>query len=206
MQAGVHAAAVPVQGGQAAGAVGGYHGMKVQQFRRQGPMCIQMGEEEGAPLVYRHQVTHMWVGYEDGRSGASEEGVEAEARQARAQGLTARKVEAKQAVLWMQMQRVAQVAECVDSTTRTVQVWGPIRQVLALALYVGETVRRSRGMAGEQDPDTDMHRVRKIIAIVDYGGASTGTKGHILQVVFQQASATGATDQGVTDLVQDRLT
>ena len=44
----------------------------------------------------------------------------------------ARKVETKQAVLWMQMQQVAQVAACVDSTSRTVQVWMPSRQILAL--------------------------------------------------------------------------
>ena len=50
-------------------------------------------------------------------------------RQAKAQVLTARKVEPKQAVLWMQMQRDAQVAACVDSTSRTVEVWGPTRQV-----------------------------------------------------------------------------
>ena len=74
---------------------------------------------------------------------------EAGERQAKAQVLTARKVEPKQAVRWMQMQRNAQVASCVGSTSRTVEVWGPKSQVLAMALYVGETVRRSRGMAGE---------------------------------------------------------
>ena len=31
-------------------------------------MWLQMAEEEGAPLVYFHQVTHMWVGYAEGRS------------------------------------------------------------------------------------------------------------------------------------------
>ena len=36
--------------------------------------------------------------------------------------LRARKVAPKQAVLWMQMQRDAQVAACVDSKSRTVQV------------------------------------------------------------------------------------
>ena len=74
---------------------------------------------------------------------------EAGERQAKAQVLTARKVEPKQAMLWMQMQRDAQVAACVDSTSRMMEVWGPTRQVLALALYAGETVHRSRGMAGE---------------------------------------------------------
>ena len=62
---------------------------------------------------------------------------EAGERQAKAQVLTARKVEPKQAVLWMQMQRDAQVAACVESTSGTVEVWGPTGQVLALALYVG---------------------------------------------------------------------
>ena len=121
---------------------GGYHGIRVLQPRRQGPMWLQMGEEEGAPLV-----KHMWVGYADGRSRTVGEEEEAGERQAKAQILTAKKVEPKQAVLWMQMQRDAQVAACVDSMSRTVEVWGPTRQVLAMALYVGETVRRSRGMA-----------------------------------------------------------
>ena len=101
-------------------------------------------------------------------------------RQAKAQILTARKVEPKQAMLWMQMQRDAQVAACVDSTSRTVEVWGPTRQVVAMALYVGETVRRSRGMAGEWDPDTEMHRMRKVMTMVDYdewpGGGPKGTQ------------------------------
>ena len=133
-----------------------------------------------------------------------EEDAEAGERHAKAQVLLAQKVEPKQAVLWMQMQRDAQVAACVDSTSRTVEVWGPTRQVLALALYVGETVRCSTGMAGEWDPDTEMHRVRKVMAMVDYDGAAMGrAKGHTIQVVSPQASATGAADQGITDLVQD---
>ena len=49
---------------------GGYHGIRVRQPRRQGPMWLQMGEDDGAPLVYFHQVKHMWVGYADGWSGA----------------------------------------------------------------------------------------------------------------------------------------
>ena len=167
-------------------------------------MWLQMGEDDGAPLVYFHQVKHIWVGYADGRSGAVEEDAEAGERQSKAQELTARKVEPKQAVLWMQMQRHAQVAACVDSTSRTVKVSGPTRQVLAMALYVGETVRRSRGMAGEWDLDTKMHPVRKVMGLVDYDGAAIGrAKGHTVQVVSQPASATGAADQGVTDLVQD---
>ena len=102
------------------------------------------------------------------------------------------------------MQRDALVAACVDSTSRTVEVWGPTRQVLAMALYVGKTVRRSRGMAGEWDPDTEMHRMHKVMAMVDYDGAAgRRAKGHTIQVVSPQASATGAADQGVTDLVQD---
>ena len=90
----------------------------------------------------------------------------------------------------------------VGSTSRTVKVWGPTRQVFALALYVRETVRRSRGMAGESDPDTEMHRMRKVMAMVDYDRAAAGrAKGHTIQVVSPQASATGAADQGVPDLV-----
>ena len=104
----------------------------------------------------------------------------------------------------MQMQRDAQLAACVDSTSRTVGVWGPTRQVLALALYVGETVHRSRGMAGEWDPDMEMHRMRNVMAMVDYHGAAVGrANGHTIQVVSPQASATGAADQEITDLVQD---
>ena len=122
---------------------------------------------------------------------------EAGERQAKAQVLTARKVGPKQAVLWMQMQRDAQVAACVDSTSRTVEVWGPTRQVLALALYVGETVRRSRGMAGEWDSDTQMNSMRNVMAMIDYDGAAVRrAKGHTIQVVSPQASATGAADQG----------
>ena len=119
-----------------------------------------------------------------------------EERQGRAQVLTARKVERKQAVLWMQFQRDAQVAACVDNTSRTVEVLRPTRQVL----YVGEMVRQSKGTAADWDPDTDMPRVRKGMAIADYEGARGGPKGHTIQVVFQQASAS------VTDLVQDGQT
>ena len=167
-------------------------------------MWLQMQENDGAPLVYFRQVKHMWMGYADNWSGTMGGNEEAGERQAKAQVLTARKVESRQAVLWMQMQRDAQVAACVDSTSRTVEVWGPTRQVLALALYVGETVRRSRGMAGEWDPDTEMHRMRKVMAMVDYDGAAVRrAKGHTIQVVSPHASATGAADQGVTDLGQD---
>ena len=87
-------------------------------------MWLQMGEDDGAPLVYFDQVKHMWVEYADGRSEAVGEDAEADERQAKAQVLTARKVEPKQAVLWMQMQLNAQVAACVDSTSRTVELWG----------------------------------------------------------------------------------
>ena len=159
-------------------------------------MWLQMGDDDPAPLVYFNQVKHMCVGYADDQSGRAEEGAEAGERQAKAQVLTARKVVPKQAVLWMQMQRDARVAACVDSTSRTVEVWGPTRQVLAVALYVGETVHRSRGMAGEWDPDTEMHRVRKVMAMVVYDRAMGRTKGHTVQVVSPQASATGAADQG----------
>ena len=112
-------------------------------------MLLQMGEDDGAPLVYFHQVKHMWMGYADGPSGAVGEDAEAGERLAKAQVLTARKVEPQQAVLWMQMLRDVQVAACVDGTSRTMEVWGPRRQVLALALHVEETVCRSRCMAGE---------------------------------------------------------
>ena len=166
-------------------------------------MWLQTGEDKGAPLVYFPQVKHMWAGYADGRSGTTEEGAEVDDRQAKAQVLTAQKVEPKQAVLWIQMQRDAQVAACVDGTSRTVEVWGPTRQVLALALYGGETVRKSREMAGDCNPDTEMHRVRKVMAMVDYGRALGRTKGHTVQVVFPHASATGGAEQGVTDFVQD---
>ena len=167
-------------------------------------MWLQMGDDEGVPLVYFHQVKHMWVGYADGRSRTVGEDEEADERQAKAQVLTVRKVEPKRAVLWMQMQRDAQVAAYVDSTCRTVELCGPTRQVLATALYVGETVRRSRGMAGEWDPDTELYRMGKVMAMVDYDGAAgRRAKGHTIQVVSPQASATGAADQGVTDPVQD---
>ena len=152
----------------------GYHGIRVRQPRRQGPMWLQMGENDGAPLVYFHQVKHMCVGYANDRSRAVEEVAEVGERQAKGQVLTARMVEPTQTVRWIQMQRDVQVAACVDSTSRPVEVWGPTRQVLALALYVGETVRRIRGMAGEWDPDTEMHRVRKVMAMVDYDGAGKG--------------------------------
>ena len=89
----------------------------------------------------------MWSGYTDGRSGTAEEGAEADEGQAKEEVLAARNMEPKQAVLWMEMQQDAQVAAFVDSTSRTVVVWGPTRQVLAMALYVGETVCRSRGLS-----------------------------------------------------------
>ena len=82
---------------------GGNHGIRVRQPRRQGPMWLQMGEDDGAPLVYFHQVKYMWMGYAHGGSGAVEEDAEVGERQAKAQVLTARKVEPKQAMLWMQM-------------------------------------------------------------------------------------------------------
>ena len=46
--------------------------------------------------------------------------------------------------------------------------------------------------------------MRKVMAMVDYDGtAGRRAKGHTIQVVSPQTSATGAADQGVTDLVQD---
>ena len=59
---------------------------------------------------------------------------------------------------------------------------------------------------GRRLGDTEMQRVRKVMALVDYGGARGRAKGHTVQVVSPQASATGAADQGVTNLVQDGLT
>ena len=101
------------------------------------------------------------------------------------------------------MQWDAHVAACVDSMSGTLEGWGRTRQVLALALYVGETVRRSKGTAGDWDPDTDMHMIGKVMAMVEYGVPRAGIKGHTIRVVSPQASATGATHQGVTDLVQN---
>ena len=80
---------------------------------------------------------------------------------------------------------------------------GPQGRSWRLTLYVAETVRRSRGMAGVWDSDTEMHRVRKVIAMADYDGALRRTKGHTVQVKSPQGSATAAADQGVTNLVQD---
>ena len=49
-----------------------------------------------------------------------------------------------------------------------------------------------------------MHRMRKVMTMVDWDeAAGRRAKGHTIQVVSPQASATGAADQGVTDLVQD---
>ena len=49
-----------------------------------------------------------------------------------------------------------------------------------------------------------MHRMRKVMVMVHYDRAAVGrAKGHEIQVVSPQASATGAADQGVTDLVQE---
>ena len=132
-----------------------------------GSRCGNPGGEEEAPQVYFEQVKHIWVGYAEARSGTAEEGAEADEQQARAQVRTARKLEPKLAVLWMQMQQDTQVAACVDSTSRTVEVSGPMRQVLALALYVRERVCRTRGMAGDCDPETEVLRVRKVMAMVD---------------------------------------
>ena len=169
-------------------------------------MWLQMGEEEGAPLVYFHQVKHMWVTYADGRSGTSEEGAEADERQGGSQVLTARKVEPKLAVLWMQMQLMRRSRVVWTAQAERYKIWGPTRQMLALAMYVGETVRRSRKMAGDWDPDTELHRVRKVMAMVDYSGARGSTKGHTVHVLSPQGSARGAADQVVTDFVQHGLT
>ena len=65
------------------GPKGGCHGIRVRQHRRQGPMWLQMGEDDGAPLVYFHQVKHMWVGYADCWSATGGEDEEAGERQAK---------------------------------------------------------------------------------------------------------------------------
>ena len=56
---------------------------------------------------------------------------------ARAQVLMAKKMEPKQAMLWKQMQKEAQGAACVDTSSRTLEMWSSTKQILALALYVG---------------------------------------------------------------------
>ena len=49
-----------------------------------------------------------------------------------------------------------------------------------------------------------MHRVRKVMAMIDSNGAAVGgAKGHAVQVVSPEAGAPGAADQGVTNQVQD---
>ena len=49
-----------------------------------------------------------------------------------------------------------------------------------------------------------MHRMCKVMTMVDYDeAAGRRAKGHTIQVVSPQASATGAAEQGVGDLVQD---
>ena len=77
-------------------------------------------------------------------------------------------------------------------------MWGLTRQVCSH--------RRCMGNNQRQGLDTEMQRVRKVMAMPDYGGAMGRTQEHTVQVVSPQASATGAADQGVTDLVQDGLT
>ena len=67
-------------------------------------------------------------------------------------------MEPKQAVLWMQMQRDAKVAACMDSTSRMVEVWGRRGRCWRWRWMSGKTVRGSREMAGDWDPDTEMHK------------------------------------------------
>ena len=69
------------------------------------------------------------------------------------------------------------------------------------AVCRGNSTQKQRN-GGDWDPDTETHRVRKVMAMVDYGGAMGRTKGHTVQVVSPQESAAGVADQGVTDLVQ----
>ena len=58
-----------------------------------------------------------------------------------------------------------------------------MRQVLALALYVAQTLRQNRETAEERNPDTEMHRVRNLMLIVDYGVARGGIRGSSTQQV-----------------------
>ena len=78
--------------------------------------------------------------------------------------------------------------------------------MLAPTLYFGETVLRSRVTPGNWAADTEIHQVRKVITMLDCGGARGRTKGHTVQVVSPQASAIAGRDPGVNDLVQDGFT
>ena len=49
--------------------------------------------------------------------------------------------------------------------------------------------------------------MRKVMAMIDYDRAAVKrAKEHTIQVVSPQESATGAADEGITDLVQERHT
>ena len=118
---------------------------------------------------------------------AVDTGVTPDEPQPRAQVLVAKNVEPEQ------MQRDVQVAAWVGRTSRTVEAWGPTRQVLALALYVGATMQRRQGIPGDWDPDTDMRRFKRVMAlfVVDFGAPQEPSTGQI--------SATGAADGDVID-------
>ena len=78
MQAGMHTDQVPVQAEQTARTEGWISLDQGAAAQETTAHVAQMGGYEGAPLVYFHQVKHMWVGYADGRSGTAEEGAEAD--------------------------------------------------------------------------------------------------------------------------------
>ena len=183
---------------------GGYHGIRVRQPRRKGAMWLQMGEEEGAPLVYFHPVKHMWVGYADGQSGTV--GEEEEAGKEASKGTDSH---GKEGGADTGGAVDADAAGCAGSGVcgqheQNSRGLGAQEEGLGHGAVRWETVRRSRGMAGEWDPDTEMHQMPKAMTMVDYDEAARRrAKGHTIQVVSPQASATGAADQGVTDLVQD---
>ena len=109
-------------------------------------MWLQMGEDDGAPLVYFHQVKHMLVGYADGQDGAVEENAQADEKQAKAQVPTAGKVVPKQAVLWMLMQQDAYV------WTARAERWrcgGPRGRSWHWCCMLGRRCAAARSMAGE---------------------------------------------------------
>ena len=74
------------------------------------------------------------------------------------------------------MQQDPPVAECLDSTTRTLEVLGSTRQVLVLALCVGKRCAEAKGHR-TLDPDANTHRVRGVMAMVYYGEARGGLWG-----------------------------
>ena len=112
---------------------------------------MQMGEEDDEiPLMCLHQVSDMWVWYNDGVAPrtAREDEEEEEGESSRvvlkgkAQTMKAKGVEPRRAVLWLQMETEAMVAVCLRPYRgpTALVVWGPTRKVLAPAMYVGHAV------------------------------------------------------------------